>query len=167
MNPDTHPTTPAVAWHIRPATTADIPDLIALRRLMFESMGYRDEAALERMSTASTHYMAETLPTGEIRAWVAEANGQVVAGGAIVIHSAPPTIRNLDGREGYIMNVATLPQWRCQGIATALLHVMLDALRAADITAVSLHASEEGRPIYVRAGFWASNEMRLFLGEAP
>ena len=156
---------PASAWRMRPAVASDIPALVALRRFMFAAMGHQDEAALDRMAEASTCYMERALPAGEFRAWVVEAGpeGQVIACGGLVIRSAPPSVRNLAGREGYIMNLVTLPAWQRRGIATALLHAMLDALRAEGGPLASLHATAAGRAIYEREGFQTSNEMRLGL----
>jgi ribosomal protein S18 acetylase RimI-like enzyme len=134
---------------------------------MFAAMGHQDGAALDRMAEASTRYMERALPAGEFRAWVVEAGPewQVIACGGLVIRSAPPSVRNLAGREGYIMNLVTLPAWQRQGIATAVLRTMLDALRAEGVPMASLHASRAGRALYEREGFQASNEMRLALGD--
>lgn len=153
----------AVSWYVRPATLSDISALVGLRRLMFEEMGYREAAALDAMAAASERYFAATLPTGEFRGWVAEAMGKVVASGGLVIRSAPPTVANLDGREGYIMSVATNREWRQRGIATAILAAILEHLRDAGISWASLRASEEGQPLYARLGFAPSHEMRLHL----
>lgn len=152
-------------WRIRPAVAVDIPALVALRRLMFVDMGVQDESALDRMGEASTRYMEAALPSGEFRAWVAVGaqDREVVSSAGVVIHCAPPSVRNLAGRTGYIMNLATLPQWRRQGIATALLRTVLDTLRAEGVPVASLHAAAAGRSIYEREGFAATNEMRLQL----
>jgi GNAT superfamily N-acetyltransferase len=61
------------------------------------------------------------------------------------------------------MSMYTLPQWRGQGIAAAILQTILDHLRAQGVGMATLHASTSGRPIYEREGFEPSNEMRLQL----
>ena len=160
---DSRELTQACRWQVRPAGKADIEALVALRRALFHDIGYRDEAVLERVAQVSAAYFATALPQGEFRAWVAEVEGQIVASGGLVIHCAPPTARNLRGREGYIMNMYTRPEWRRQGIATAILQAILEHLRAQEITLVSLHASPDGRGIYERHGFEPTNEMRLHL----
>jgi GNAT superfamily N-acetyltransferase len=155
--------TPNARWHIRPACKADIQALVALRRALFESMGYDDPVLLDRMAEASARYFAVSLPRGEFRAWVAEADGDIVASGGLVIHSVPPTAYNLAGQEGYIMNMYTQPQWRRQGIGTAILRAILDYLREQGISLVSLHATPDGQQLYERQRFKSSNEMRLRL----
>jgi GNAT superfamily N-acetyltransferase len=151
---------PDQQYTIRPATKADIPALVSLRRALFESMGYQDPA-LAQVAQANYRYFATALPQGEFQAWVAEADGEIVASGGLVIHAIPPTAYNLAGQEGYIMNMYTRPEWRRQGIGVAILKAILDYLRAQGIPLVSLHATPDGRQLYARCGFEPTNEMRL------
>lgn len=145
-------------YRIRNATAKDIPELVALRREMFQTMGYSDPSVLDRVASASGDYFERTLPKGDFRAWVVQVDDAVVAGIGLVIHSVPPTPHNLLGKEGYIMNLVTRPAWRRQGIGTALLQTVLDTLRAEGIPVVSLHATSEGQGIYKAAGFESSDE---------
>ena len=155
-----------MSWVVRPATVADVRDLVALRRAMFEAMGHTDEGALERMCGASTEYFERNLPTGAFRVWVAEVEGRPVASIGLVIHSVPPSPNRPQGKEAYIMNLVTLPQHRRQGIAAALLDRVLETAKAEGVPIASLHATKAGRAIYERAGFRADEdlpEMRLSL----
>ena len=140
-------------WKIRPAVAGDIPALVELRLGMFQSMGYSDPEELERLRKESYEYMIHKLPSGEYMSWVADVDGQAVASGALVIHSAPPTIRNRRGLEGYVISVFTTPELRKQGIARAIMTSIVDYLRKKGITAVTLRATEEGRPMYLSLGF--------------
>jgi len=143
---------------IRRARGKDIAELVLLRRKMFEAMGYSNPSVLDEVANASTDYFECALPGEDFRAWVAQVDETIVAGIGLVIHTVPPTPRNLRGKEGYIMNLVTRPAWRCRGIATALLQVVLDALRTEGIPTASLHATAAGRRIYEAAGFEPSNE---------
>lgn len=150
-------------YRIREATAKDIPELAMLRREMFEAMGFSDSSILDQVAEASTRYFKRTVPSGHFRAWVAEADGMVVASIGLVIHAIPPTPHNLLGKEGYVMNLVTRPPWRRRGIGTALLQTVLDTLQVEGIPSVSLHATPDGQGIYEQAGFERSNEMqRLF-----
>ncbi len=140
-------------WKIRPAVAGDIPALVELRLGMFQSMGYSDPAELEWLRKELYEYMVHKLPLGEYMSWVADVNGQAVASGGLVIHSAPPTIRNRCGLEGYVMSVFTAPEWRKLGIARAIMTAILDYLRMKSIPAVTLRATEQGRPMYLSLGF--------------
>ncbi len=149
---------------IRPNTVADIPDLVRLRRLMFEDMGWQDSAKLDASDRACQRYFARAIPAGEYHGWLAvTAAGQAVASGGLVIDQHPPGPGNLSGKTGYIMNVVTLPDHRRQGLARRLMDVMLAWLAERGIEQVTLHASDMGRPLYQGLGFEASNEMRLRL----
>ena len=152
-------------WCLRPAVPEDSPTVVAFRRMMFEAMGYRDVAALDAMADAAGVYFPRAIRTGEYRGWIAEVGGQAVATAGLVIHAVPPSPANLVGQAGYIMNICTAPAWRGRGIASALLDRMLAHLRAEGIPAASLHATDDGRPIYERAGFAPSNEMRIHLAD--
>jgi GNAT superfamily N-acetyltransferase len=153
-----------VSWTIRPVVMEDIPDLVDLRREMFEAMGWTDSAALDRMSAASTEYFHEHVPTGAFRAWIAEAEGRPIAAIGLVVHSIPPSPDRVVGKEAYIMNLVTLPEHRRRGIAGALLGRVIEACRREGIPIASLHATEAGRGIYKRLGFAVDDhlpEMRL------
>jgi GNAT superfamily N-acetyltransferase len=150
---------------IRQATVADIPDLVRLRRMMFESMGCDDAALLDATDAAAEAYFAETMPAGSFQGWVAVApTGTVVSSGGVVIDQHPPGPSNLSGRIGYIMNLVTIPRYRRRGIARRIMHAMLKWLAVQGIQHGALHATEVGRPLYRELGFVDSNEMQARLG---
>lgn len=154
-------------WTVREARASDIPALVSLRRVLFEAMGYRDPDLLAQLEGVSARYFRRALPKGEFRAWVAEIDGEVVATGGLVIHSLPPTAYNLASREGYIMNMYTLPAWRHRGIGGAILRTILDFLKSEGVPHASLHATADGDRLYRREGFRETNEMRLRLDSEP
>jgi GNAT superfamily N-acetyltransferase len=149
---------------IRAATRADVPDLVRLRRTMFESMGYDDVAQLDATDAAARAYFEQAIPTGAFYGWLAvTAAGEAVGAGGVVIDRHPPGPSNLSGRSGYMMNVVTVPHWRRRGIARRVMRAMLLWLEGQGIQRATLHATEMGRPLYEELGFIESNEMRLTL----
>ncbi len=149
---------------IRRATGADIPDLVRLRRVMFEAMGFDDVAQLEANDEAATAYFSEALPADEFYGWLAlTPSGEAVGSGGVVIDQHPPGPNNLSGRIGYIMSVVTVPDYRRRGIARRIMQAMLTWLEEQRIQRVTLHTTEVGRPLYEELGFEDSNEMRLSL----
>jgi len=147
---------------LRPATIADLADVVRLRRLMFEAMNITDIAALDASDAACTAYFAQALPAGIYRGWVVETPaGHVIASGGYVIDEHPPGPGNPAGRIGYIMNLYVEPAHRRRGLARRIMTTILDHLRAEGLRVLALHATEMGRPLYGSLGFAASNELRL------
>jgi GNAT superfamily N-acetyltransferase len=60
------------------------------------------------------------------------------------------------------VNVYTQPEWRGQGIARALMNVLMEWAVGQGSDRLVLHASDAGRPLYLSLGFEATNEMRWF-----
>lgn len=148
---------------IRPASAADIPLLVEMRLAQMQSMDRHDKAQLADLSAASETYFRAHLPDGSFCAWLVEVDGVIAACGGLVIRQAPPTYHNLSGREGYIMGMYTRPEFRRRGLATAIMNIILDTLRAEGIPRATLRASLEGRPLYEKLGFEPTSEMRLKL----
>jgi ribosomal protein S18 acetylase RimI-like enzyme len=152
---------------IRPATVADIPDLVRLRRVMFEAMDHDDPVKLDAMEEAASAYLAGAIPAGEFHGWVAVTPaGEAVSTSGVVIDQHPPTPANLSGQIGYVMNVVTAPEYRRQGLARRVTQAALEWLDGRGIQRASLHATEMGQPLYESLGFEpTTNEMRLETGK--
>jgi ribosomal protein S18 acetylase RimI-like enzyme len=149
---------------VRQASTSDAPDLVRLRRLMFESIGYDDAAQLAAGDEAARAYFVRAIPAGEFYGWLAvTAAGQAVGSVGMVIDQHPPGPGSLSGQVGYIMSLAVVPRYRRQGIARRLMQATLRWLAGRGVQHVALHATEVGRPLYEELGFVQSNEMRLRL----
>ena len=149
---------------IRPATLADLTVVLDHRRSMYEDMGKRDVRALDTMMSTSEKYFRTALADGSYRGFLAETDeGTVVAGGGIVISPWPGHPSELYARRAMILNMYTEKSYRRRGIARQLMLTMLDWLRKEGFPKVSLHASDEGRPLYESLGFEISNEMTLDL----
>jgi GNAT superfamily N-acetyltransferase len=145
---------------IRLATQEDIETLLDFRVTMFHDIGYSFEE-LARMEKANREYLMRAVPAGEYLCWLAEVNGEPVSGGAYTINHIMPDARFPTGEVGYILSMYTRPEWRKKGMASAILEIILEDMRKRGFRFASLHASREGRPLYERFGFEASNEMRL------
>ncbi len=93
---------------------------------------------------------------------MAEVDSQIVVTSALVFFQRPPYSANLSGLEAYIMNVYTVPMWRGQGIATALLKEIISFVRTTEAKRLWLHATEDGKHIYEKFGFVStSKEMEI------
>ncbi|MHB0871336.1 MAG: GNAT family N-acetyltransferase [Chloroflexota bacterium] len=149
---------------LREASPKDIPALVRHRRLMFESMGFQDEKRNDAMEESVFGYLAEAMPGGSYRGWVATtAEGEIVAGLGLQVIGLPSHPRNLTGRYSYLMSLYVEPDYRQQGIARKLIESAITWSREQGIPEVRLHASDMGRPLYEQLGFRQTNEMRLLL----
>jgi GNAT superfamily N-acetyltransferase len=149
---------------IRPGTADDAETIAAHRRSMFSEMGYRDEAALDAMTTAFLPWLRQRMNDKEYLAWLAVGpDGSIVAGLGLWLMDWPPHMISPGARRGNILNVYTERPFRRQGIARRLMDIALDWCRANGIQAVILHASEDGQKLYEQLGFRSTNEMRILL----
>jgi GNAT superfamily N-acetyltransferase len=154
---------------VRQAGATDIPLLARHRAAMFRDMGQLPSHQEEPLVQATAAYLRDALPRGEYLAWVAEdkATPHVTIGGAgVQLRPILPRPRPGDddlelGPEAIVLNVYVAPAWRRRGVGEALMRAVLDALVARGIRRIVLHASDNGRPLYERLGFVATNEMRL------
>jgi len=149
---------------IRMAGVEDLKHILHHRRAMFEEMGFRDTAVLDRVDDLSRKYFSEALRVGTYRGWLAEEwNAQIVGGGGIVIADWPGYPGENHAKRAWILNMFTEAGARHRGVANRLLEVMIDWCRIRGFSAVSLHASSAGRPLYETVGFQQTNEMMLKL----
>ena len=148
---------------IRPGTLADIPAIVHHRRRMCEDMGYSDDAALSAMVVATADYLKKAIREGTFRSWLACEGEQVVAGGAVVISPWPAHAYEPECRRATILNIYTEPEYRRRGIARQLMEAIVAWCKEEGFARVTLHASDQGKPLYESLGFELNNEMRLNL----
>ena len=150
-------------YSIREGTLDDIPTITRHRRRMYEDMNYTDGDTLSTVVTLTADYLKKAIPDGSFRSWLACDNGQVVAGGAVVVCPWPAHAYDLECRRATILNVYTDPEYRRRGIAGQIMQTMIAWCKQEGFARVTLHASEHGRHLYETLGFEPSNEMRLKL----
>ena len=149
--------------NIRLATPADAGTIAQQRDAMFVDMSEAAEK-LARVHSLSLEWHRRALQSGLYTGFLAETDGEIVGGAGLLWQDLPPSPdTDLDVR-GYVMNVYVRPDQRGQGLARRLLERVLAECVAREVTMVSLHASEAGRPLYEKLGFRATNEMRLKVG---
>lgn len=146
-----------MSYTIRPATIADIPQIVQQREAMFRDMGI--PAKFEAMSAAMERWLRDAIPSKKYLGWMAEANtGEIAAGGGLIVIPWPPGPMSMDPRCGFIFNVYTQPSHRKQGLARRLMDAMHDWCRAEGIERVVLNASVFGKPIYEAMGYVETGE---------
>jgi GNAT superfamily N-acetyltransferase len=148
----------------RRATLADVDVLVDFRlKFLADRAGTERAPAEERVAGNLRDYFAEAMPRGDLVAWLAEREGEVVATSALVVWRMPPNNSVVTGRQGYVLNMYTMPELRRQGICTALLEKMIEEARALGLSRVALHSSKTGEGIYRRRGFVEPSDVELIL----
>jgi ribosomal protein S18 acetylase RimI-like enzyme len=151
------------AYTIRFATLDDVPVVSHQRAAMFTDMGF-DPALVSRMEPPFQAWVSDLIRSGEYIGFLAVAEGgEVVAGAGLWLNQWIPSPMISSGKRGYILNVYTEPEHRRQGLARRLVDACIGYCREQRLTAVVLHASEQGRSIYEGMGFKDTSEMRLYL----
>jgi GNAT superfamily N-acetyltransferase len=139
---------------------------------MFQDMGRLPPGAFEELAAGARSYLAEALAGGEYVGWLASPADEpemIVAGAGVQLRRALPHPVELPsgrvavaaGRHAIVLNVYTEPAWRRRGVAELLMHEVLAWAREQRLDRLVLHASDDGRRLYERLGFVATNEMRF------
>lgn len=142
--------TTCIQLEYRAASEPDIDQLVKLRIKQLVDEGYPETTDI---NLALQSYFAESLNNGSLICWVGLANNLVVATAGLCFYQLPPTFSNPTGRIAYITNMYTDGAYRRRGIASELLEILIDKAKAMDYESLRLHASSQGKSIYLAAGF--------------
>jgi GNAT superfamily N-acetyltransferase len=153
--------------HVRRATLADVPALARHRVGMYRDIGEISESEADRFLDASAAYFRDAVESGEYLAWLAVTTTspeEIVAGAGLIVRPMiprPGASGRIEVRDAQVVNVYTEVAWRRRGLAALVMRHLLDYTSANRINRVSLHASDDGRPLYEALGFAPTNELRL------
>ena len=139
----------------RLAGVADL-ELLTQTRLEFleeGGSGLNDSQKAE-MYAQNRAYFDETLRDGSFAAYLAFDGEQLAATSGISFYSTPPNTKNTTGKTAYIANMFTKPEYRGRGIATRLFDMAVKEARRRGCGKVALSATDMGRPIYNKYGFF-------------
>ncbi|MBN2379570.1 GNAT family N-acetyltransferase [candidate division WOR-3 bacterium] len=146
------------------ATKAEIDVLVEFRlRFLAEHAGCKKLPDEDTLREYLKGYFEKAIPEVAFLAWLAKKNDEVVATSGMVIWQMPPNNSVKTGRQGYILNMYTVPDARRQGICAVLLEKMIDEAKALGLSRVHLHASKMGEGIYRRRGFREPGEVELLM----
>ena len=146
---------------LRAATPADAPAIARHRVSMFRDMGMLDGWDAAALEAGSHAHLSTALADGTYRGWLIAYDNVVVAGAGVILRPLLPRPESPHGGEdAEVLNVYTDPAHRRRGLARRLVEHVLSWSRARGFRRISLHASDEGRPLYEQLGFEPTNEMR-------
>jgi GNAT superfamily N-acetyltransferase len=151
-------------YTVRVATVDDAAILARQRRLMFDAIERLPPDEGDALEAAVERFIRRTMPAGTFHARVVEHRGEIVAGGGLQLRTlmARPGFVH-EEPEGLIVSMWTDPAHRRRGHGRRVVEALLACGRANGVRRFTLHASDEGRPLYELYGFQGTNEMRLTL----
>lgn len=144
----------------------DFDTLTHFRLEMFRDMGWTDESRLDELAPRYLAYLREHFSAGDFVGWIAEKDGAPVGAVGLLWERVPPTVRNLSGRQAYVLGLYVVPDARRQGVGRLLIETAVRHARDFGADVVSLHHSPAGQDLYEKLGFVVSPEMRLFTDPA-
>lgn len=147
------------------ATAANIPHIFELRKLFtIELSGEQTEVAEQELDKSQTEFFTRELNKTYYN-WLAFVNGEAVATAGMALRVQPGSPKNPSGRWAYLMIVYTKPEYRKRGISSQLVQHLIDKAKQLGITALELHATPEGEPVYLKKGFNLFDEptYRMFI----
>ncbi|MDC7290795.1 GNAT family N-acetyltransferase [Blautia schinkii] len=145
------------------ATLEDLDLLTATRiQVLRAANKLADDVDMSEVKSQSYKYYEKALSEDSHIAYLIFDGEQFIGAGGVSFFQVMPTYHNPSGKKAYIMNMYTAPQYRRKGIAYKTLDLLVQAAKERGITAISLEATEMGRPLYEKYGFVKMNdEMEL------
>ena len=121
-----------------------------------------DDTDMSLVERASYNYYQKALRDGSHIAYLVFDEERFVGAGGVSFFQVMPTYHNPSGNKAYIMNMYTDPAYRRRGIAIKTLDMLIKEAKNRGVTAISLEATDMGRPLYEKYGFIKMNdEMEL------
>ena len=152
-----------MALNYRKATIADLDILTETRiEVLRAANQLSNDIDMSEVKKQSYEYYQKSLQDDTHLAYLIFDDEKFVGAGGISYYQVMPTYHNPSGKKAYIMNMYTRPDYRRQGIAFKTLDLLVADAKTKGITAISLEATDMGRPLYAKYGFVKMNdEMEL------
>ncbi|MFJ2822499.1 GNAT family N-acetyltransferase [Streptomyces toxytricini] len=156
----------------RPATAADVPELVRLRAVALAALGVDPGPADAAWRGVAPAWFRERINArADVHCLVVGgAPGErLVATGMAWVTYHLPRPQYTDGRRGYLDGIVTDEGFRGQGHARRIVDGLVAWLNGIGIHYIQLHASSDGEPVYKAAGFVPSHfaSMDLFTTPTP
>ncbi|QXJ25605.1 GNAT family N-acetyltransferase [Actinomadura graeca] len=142
---------------VRQAVEDDVPELVRLRALLFETLGgdfFNPSSAGDDWRAALAVVLKEKLAADDARILVVDGDDGLAACGIGTIEQWFPGPHSRNGRVGHVIGVVTDPAYRRRGHSRAIMRSLLDWFRAGGAARVDLYASHGGEPLYRELGFF-------------
>ncbi len=148
------------------AKLADLDELVRLRIEFLKEVQAAEtrQFSEEELKTSLREYLSKSMQNDEFVAWLAIYNDEIIATSGLCFFQITPGFTLIDGKIAYILNIYTLPEWRGKGVGKQIFDCILKEAINRGYKRISLHASDDGRPVYEKFGFrLTGDEMELRL----
>jgi GNAT superfamily N-acetyltransferase len=122
-----------------------------------EFHGKQNDALIAQLRTDLKEFYTAELNKSYF-SWYAVVDGTPAAVGGVCIRTQPGNVRNPSGKWGYLFGVYTEPKFRRQGLSKQIVERLMQSAKEMGITALELHATKAGEPLYIQSGFIQHNE---------
>lgn len=141
------------------ATLSDLEVLTKTRITVLRAANkLTQETDMSEVEIQSREYYKYALENDSHVAYLVYDEETFVGTGGISFFKVMPTYHNPSGEKAYIMNMYTEPSYRRCGIAYRTLDLLVQEAKKRGIHAISLEATDMGRPLYEKYGFVKMND---------
>ena len=112
-----------------------------------------DNTDMSEVERETYNYYQKALRDGSHIAYLVFDEDRFVGAGRVSFFQVMPTYHNPSGNKAYIMNMYTHPEYRRKGVALKTLDLLVKDAKNKGVTAISLEATDMGRPLYEKYGF--------------
>lgn len=121
-----------------------------------------DDVDMEEVEAQSWDYYEKALSDRTHTAYLVFDSNRFFGAGGISYYRVMPTYHKPSGNKAYIINMYMNLDYRRMGIAMKTLGLLVAEAKEKGIKAISLEATDMGRPLYEKFGFVKmNNEMEL------
>lgn len=136
------------------ATIAELEILTETRIAVLRAANrLSDDVDMAEVKKQSYEYYQKALSNDSHVAYLVFDGEMFVGAGGVSFFQVMPTFHNPTGRKAYIMNMYTKPEYRRNGIAFKTLDLLVAEAKQRGISAISLEATDMGKPLYEKYGF--------------
>jgi GNAT superfamily N-acetyltransferase len=133
------------------------------RAAVWHEVGEWSMADLAPQILVWTAFLRDRVEDATYVAFIAEEDGRTIGSGAILVHLTIPRPGLASDRAARVQSVYVVPEARRRGVARAIMEHLLEYAREIKLVSLTLHSSDEARPLYAALGFEAADEMVLRL----
>jgi GNAT superfamily N-acetyltransferase len=151
---------------VRRATLRDLDTLVQQRRAMWIDLGVKDPVRHYTADKTYRRWAQTRMRNHQLMGWVVEnGRGTIAGGGCLWLQPIQPNPKRTKTLQPYLLSMYTDPDFRRQGVASMVVGKAIEWSRHHGYGRLMLHASEMGRTVYRKSGFYRTWEMRLDLND--